>query len=86
MKVSPGLSAYADDPEGASVSVAELVGYAKGKVPKGMLKKSDVRLMATAGMRLLGLRVQEQILEVTRRVLRDSGFQFREDWVSVISG
>ncbi|CAA7031174.1 unnamed protein product [Microthlaspi erraticum] len=86
MKLSPGLSAYADNPEGASVSVAELVEFAKRKVPTGMLKKSDVRLMATAGMRLLELPVQERILEVTRRVLRSSGFQFREEWVSVISG
>ncbi|XP_024008898.1 probable apyrase 4 [Eutrema salsugineum] len=86
MKLSPGLSSYADNPDGASVSVAELVEFAKGRVPKGMLKKSDIRLMATAGMRLLEMPVQEQILQVTRSVLRSSGFKFREEWASVISG
>ncbi|CAN8293586.1 unnamed protein product [Cochlearia groenlandica] len=42
--------------------------------------------MATAGMRLLDVNVQEQILEVVRGVLRDSGFKFRDEWASVISG
>ncbi|CAH2037774.1 unnamed protein product [Thlaspi arvense] len=86
LKLSPGLSSYADKPDGASVSVAKLVEFAKGRVPSGMLKKSDVRLMATAGMRLLDVSVQEKILQVTRGVLRSSGFNFRDEWASVISG
>ncbi|CAA0202744.1 unnamed protein product [Arabidopsis thaliana] len=86
LKLSPGLSAYADNPEGVSESVTELVEFAKKRVHKGKLKKSDIRLMATAGMRLLELPVQEQILDVTRRVLRSSGFDFRDEWASVISG
>ncbi|KAL1207708.1 putative apyrase 4 [Cardamine amara subsp. amara] len=86
LKLSPGFSAYADNPEGASESVTELVEFAKTRVPKGMLKEIDIRLMATAGMRLLELNVQEQILEVTRRVLRSSGFRFQDEWAFVISG
>lgn len=86
LKLSPGLSSYADNPQGASVSVAELVEFAKGRVPKEMLKKSEIRLMATAGMRLLDVSVQEEILEVTRGVLRSSGFKFQDEWASVISG
>ncbi|KAL0723426.1 hypothetical protein Bca4012_038025 [Brassica carinata] len=86
LKLSPGLSSYADNPERASVSVAELVEFAKGRVPKAMLKNSEIRLMATAGMRLLDVSVQEQILEVTREVLRSSGFKFQDEWASVISG
>ncbi|XP_010476528.1 PREDICTED: probable apyrase 4 isoform X1 [Camelina sativa] len=85
-KLSPGLSAYGDNPEGVSESVTELVEFAKRRVPKRVLEESDIRLMATAGMRLLELSVQERILEVTRRVLRSSGFVFREEWASVISG
>ncbi|KAJ0256964.1 hypothetical protein HA466_0079150 [Hirschfeldia incana] len=86
LKLSPGLSSYADNPQGASVSLKELVEFAKGRVPKEMLKKSEIRLMATAGMRLLDVSVQEQILEVTRGVLRSSGFKFQDEWASVISG
>uniref|UniRef100_A0A1J3CPI0 apyrase n=1 Tax=Noccaea caerulescens TaxID=107243 RepID=A0A1J3CPI0_NOCCA len=86
LKLSPGLSSYADNPEGASASVTELVEFAKGRVPVGMLEKSEIRLMATAGMRLLEVSVQEQILQVTRAVLRSSGFMFQDEWASVISG
>ncbi|XP_010554315.1 PREDICTED: probable apyrase 6 isoform X2 [Tarenaya hassleriana] len=86
LKVNPGLSAYADDPNGAAVSLSELVEFAKRRIPKGLRMESEIRLMATAGMRLLELPAQERILEVVRRVLRSSGFKFRDDWASVISG
>lgn len=86
LKLHPGLSAYADDPDGASVSLMELVEFAKGRIPKGMWMETEVRLMATAGMRLLELSVQEKILQVTRKVLESSGFMFREEWASIISG
>ncbi|CAD5312681.1 unnamed protein product [Arabidopsis thaliana] len=86
LKLTPGLSAYADNPEGASVSVTKLLEFAKQRIPKRMFRRSDIRLMATAGMRLLEVPVQEQILEVTRRVLRSSGFMFRDEWATVISG
>lgn len=86
LKLHPGLSAYADDPDGASLSLTELVEFAKGRVPKGMWMDTEVRLMATAGMRLLDSSVQEKILQVTRRVLKSSGFLFRDEWASVISG
>ncbi|KAL1215302.1 putative apyrase 6 [Cardamine amara subsp. amara] len=86
LKLHPGLSAFADDPNGASVSLTELIEFAKGRIPKGMWMETEVRLMATAGMRLLELPVQEKILNVARRVLKSSGFLFRDEWASVISG
>ncbi|KAF8117564.1 hypothetical protein N665_0009s0084 [Sinapis alba] len=86
LKLHPGLSSYVDDPDGASVALTELVEFAKGRVPKGMWVETEVRLMATAGMRLLDVPVQEKILQVTRRVLKASGFMFRDEWASVISG
>ncbi|KFK33477.1 hypothetical protein AALP_AA5G018300 [Arabis alpina] len=86
LKLHPGLSAYSDDPDGASLSLMELVEFAKGRIPKGLWKETEVRLMATAGMRLVELSVQEKILGVARRVLKSSGFLFRDEWASVISG
>lgn len=86
MRVNPGLSAYAEDPEGAGAAVAQLVEFAKRNVPTEQWAKADVRLMATAGMRLLHRLDQEKILNVCRRVLRASGFRFRDDWATVISG
>ena len=86
MRVSPGLSSYAEDPEGAGMSVGELVEFGKGKVPRERWGDTEIRLMATAGMRLLGPEAQGRILEACRRALRRSGFKFRDDWASVITG
>ncbi|XP_052200135.1 probable apyrase 6 [Diospyros lotus] len=86
LRVNPGLSAYAEDPDGAGGSLKELVEFAKKRVPKDSWGDTEVRLMGTAGLRLLDLVVQDRILESCRRVLRLSGFKFRDDWASVITG
>ncbi|KAJ9549063.1 hypothetical protein OSB04_021606 [Centaurea solstitialis] len=86
MRVSPGLSAFAEHPEGAGESLLELLMFARERVPEKEWGKTEVRLMATAGLRILDLGVQELILESCRNVLRVSRFEFRDGWASVISG
>ncbi|KAI7737421.1 hypothetical protein M8C21_001612 [Ambrosia artemisiifolia] len=86
MRVGPGLSAFVEDLNGAGESVLELLEFAKRRVPRGNWGETEVRLMATGGLRMLDLSVQERILEACREVLRSSGFAFRDDWASVISG
>ncbi|CAL1390199.1 unnamed protein product [Linum trigynum] len=86
MRVTPGLSAYAEDPESAGASLNELLEFGKERVPRGLWGDTEIRLMATAGMRLLDVDVQRRILESCRRVLRQSGFAFLDEWASVITG
>ncbi|KAH6798496.1 GDA1/CD39 nucleoside phosphatase family protein [Perilla frutescens var. frutescens] len=86
MRVNPGLSAYAEDPQGVSAAVGQLVEFAKRNVPRERWGDTEIRLMATAGMRLLDKEDQEKIFNACRRTLRASGFMFRDDWASVISG
>lgn len=86
MRVNPGLSAYAGDLQGAGASVAQLVEFAKRHVPRERWGDTEIRLMATAGLRLLRNEDQEKILNACRRTLRASGFRFRDDWASIISG
>lgn len=86
MRVNPGLSAYAEDPDGAGRSLEELLAYGKNRVPRDQWGITEIRLMATAGLRILEVNVQNQILESCRRVLRSSGFNFRDEWASVITG
>ncbi|KAK9050998.1 hypothetical protein SSX86_027623 [Deinandra increscens subsp. villosa] len=86
VRVSPGLSAFGEDPHRAGASVLELLDFARKRIPKVNWGKTEVRLMATAGLRMLDSSVQERILESCRKVLRASGFAFRNDWASVISG
>ncbi|KAD7116500.1 hypothetical protein E3N88_03768 [Mikania micrantha] len=86
MRVSPGLSAFADDLIGAGESVLELLEFARKRIPTENWGQTEVRLMATGGLRMLDLGVQERILESCRKVLRSSGFAFRDDWAEVITG
>ncbi|KAJ0436275.1 putative apyrase [Helianthus annuus] len=86
MRVSPGLSSFVEDVDGAGESVMELLAFAKRRIPDEKWGETEVRLMATAGLRMLDLNMQERILDACRTVLRRSGFVFRDDWASVISG
>lgn len=86
LKVNPGLSAYAEDPAGAGKSLMELLDYGKSQIPRDQWEVTEVRLMATAGLRMLEVDVQNQILDSCRSVLRSSGFKFRDEWASVITG
>lgn len=51
-----------------------------------MWARTPVRLMATAGLRLLAAQQAEDILAACREVLASSGFQFHSSWVELISG
>ncbi|KNA22872.1 hypothetical protein SOVF_029810 [Spinacia oleracea] len=86
MRVSPGLSSFKEVPDRAGESLVELVEFGKRIVPREFWGDTEVRLMATAGLRLLDLNVQDRILESCRRLMRSSGLKFRDDWASVITG
>lgn len=86
LRVRPGLSAFSDDPDAAGGSLRELVEFGKGRVPREHWGDTEIRLMATAGLRLLDPELQERILGSCRQVLRSSGFKFKDDWASVITG
>lgn len=86
MRVSPGLSSYEEDSDRAGESLMDLLQFGKRRVPKELWGETEIRLMATAGLRLLNVKVQQSILESCRRVLRFSGFKFHDDWASVITG
>lgn len=86
LRVNPGLSAFADNPEAAGESLMKLLEFGKGRIPNEFWVDTEIRLMATAGLRLLELAVQNRILNSCRRVLQASGFKFRDEWASVITG
>ncbi|PPD82955.1 hypothetical protein GOBAR_DD20109 [Gossypium barbadense] len=86
LKVNPGLSAYVEYPEAVSDSLGKLLEFGRKKVPRKQLAETEIRLMATAGLRLLDVELQERILDECRKVLRVSGFKFHDEWASVITG
>ncbi|KAM7269315.1 hypothetical protein ACFE04_024812 [Oxalis oulophora] len=86
MRVNPGLSSYADDPDGAGESLNELLEFAEKHVKEEAWKETEIRLMATAGLRLLDLETQGRILDACRLKLKGSSFKFSDEWASVITG
>ncbi|GJN31630.1 hypothetical protein PR202_gn00079 [Eleusine coracana subsp. coracana] len=85
MRVSPGLSSFAAEPARAGESLRLLMEFARDKVG-GAVGETEVRLMATAGLRLLDESAQEAILASCRDALRASGFRFEDAWAKVIPG
>ncbi|GAQ83030.1 nucleoside phosphatase family protein [Klebsormidium nitens] len=86
LKIRPGLSSFADNPSAAGASLTQLMEFARENVPASKRAETPIFLMATAGLRRVEASVAEEILESCRKVLAGSGFMFRPDWASVISG
>jgi apyrase len=86
MRTSPGVSYFVDEPGKAGKSLGKLIGFAKENVGQNRVGSTEIRLMATAGLRMVNEEVTEEILKSCRSVLRDSGFKFQDDWASVIPG
>ncbi|CAM6105167.1 unnamed protein product [Calypogeia fissa] len=85
-KVRPGLSSFSSDPTQAGKSLEPLLEFARERVPESDRDVTRLYLMATAGLRLLTKDLQDGILDSCRALLRNSGFYFKDDWASVITG
>ena len=84
--VEPGLSHYASDPSQAGESLVPLLDFAYNHVPEDQWATTPVRLMATAGLRLVPELGRNSILDNCRSTLASSRFVFRRNWALVIPG
>jgi len=75
MSIQPGLSAYAKDPSAAAASLDALLEEAKRVVPKSLHNCTPVEVKATAGLRLLGTKESQAILDEVRTRL-ETKFDF----------
>ncbi len=69
---SSGLSAYADDPEGAAHSLDPLLDAALKVVPDKLKACSPIAVKATAGLRLIGPEKSDKILAAVRARIETS--------------
>ncbi|KAJ6403153.1 hypothetical protein OIU84_015134 [Salix udensis] len=85
MKARPGLGGFVEDPDNAGGLIEGLVEFAKKRVPRREWGNAGVQLMVS-GEEMVGLEgeLKERILEVCRKVLRGSGFVFKDEWAHVI--
>lgn len=79
MKVRPGLAL---DPD----SIAHLIAFAKRRVPKKERRNTKIQLMVGAHLNNLGPESRDKVLESCRKLLRSSGFLFKDQWARVIPG
>ncbi|GFR41027.1 hypothetical protein Agub_g1459, partial [Astrephomene gubernaculifera] len=86
MAVEPGLSAHAGHPRLAAASLQPLLDFAYEHVPPQRWSVTPVRLLATAGLRLLSEQQQVDILAACRELLAASRLCFKPEWATVIGG
>ena len=87
MRVKPGLSSFASDPNGAGESLRPLYEFARALVPHAYIARTPIVLMATAGLRSVPDRgARDAILRSCRASLARSPFLFRDGWAQVIAG
>ncbi|KAI9178785.1 Golgi apyrase [Blastocladiella emersonii ATCC 22665] len=90
LKTEPGISSYATHPGGLRTALIPLLQFAAEIVPARLHGTTPVRVMATAGMRLLSLADQATVIDAVCGVLKDFAFagapQGCHATVRVISG
>ncbi|KAF8838351.1 hypothetical protein BDN67DRAFT_971708 [Paxillus ammoniavirescens] len=69
-KVEPGLSSFADNPEGVPGYLEPLLEHARSQIPPSLESDTPLFLLATAGMRLLTPIQQARILNAACTYLR----------------
>ena len=87
LKVEPGLSAYADKPQDALMSLVPLMKHASAHIPTTAQKAARLMVLATAGLRMVPELKSQAILKTLAQGLPEKcQFQVRRDDVRIISG
>ncbi|KAI0053935.1 hypothetical protein FA95DRAFT_1529729 [Auriscalpium vulgare] len=69
-KVEPGISTFAENPDGLATYLAPLLEHARSQIPPSRHAETPLFLLATAGMRLLTPEQQASVLETTCHFLK----------------
>lgn len=86
LRKNPGISAFKDNIDGLDEYFEPFMEFILEKVKPKYFETTHIFLKATAGMRLLDRRDQQAILYKIRSIFRETPFQFKDSYVSIISG
>ncbi|KAF8503664.1 nucleoside phosphatase family-domain-containing protein [Russula emetica] len=70
LKVEPGISSFADNPDDIPAYLAPLLRHAQSHIPPSLHHQTPLFLLATAGMRLLSPEAQAAVLRSTCQFLK----------------
>ncbi|CAD8124942.1 unnamed protein product [Paramecium sonneborni] len=86
-KIKPGISSFASKINDIPTYLQPLIDFAISNVPQEMMSYTPIMLGATAGMRLLSIQQQTDIIKQVQHLFLKSGFLFlSEQWARVITG
>lgn len=86
-QLKPGLSAYADEPHKAALSLKSLLDLALETIPAKLHASTPIMIGATAGLRLLPDGKADQILDEVRHWVRSNyPFKLEDEDVKILSG
>ncbi|KWU43586.1 hypothetical protein RHOSPDRAFT_19392 [Rhodotorula sp. JG-1b] len=89
LKVEPGISTLGGDPDAVGEYLRPLIEFAASVIPHDQLASTPIYLLATAGMRLLPARQQQNVLSAACSYIRDA-FPFHlpdcDQQIRIISG
>ncbi|CAD8122222.1 unnamed protein product [Paramecium sonneborni] len=86
-KVKPGISTFASKINEIANYLQPLIDFAISNVPQEMISYTPIMLGATAGMRMLPIQQQRDIIKQVQHLFSKSGFLFlSEQWARVITG
>mmetsp|Transcript_764 Transcript_764/g.1018 ORF Transcript_764/g.1018 Transcript_764/m.1018 type:complete len:257 (+) Transcript_764:1-771(+) len=84
LKVRPGLSSFANDPQKAGDSIKGLLDFMREHIPVAERSSAPVYLKATAGLRMLPIQKSSAILDSVKKIFRESEFAFDDDHGAII--
>ncbi|XP_071435307.1 ectonucleoside triphosphate diphosphohydrolase 4 isoform X2 [Pithys albifrons albifrons] len=87
MKIKPGISEFANNPDKVSDYISPLLSFAAEHVPRAKHKETPLYILCTAGMRILPESQQKAILEdLLTDIPVQFDFLFSDSHAEVISG
>ncbi|KAK1564663.1 hypothetical protein Q3G72_008379 [Acer saccharum] len=86
LQTVPGLDKYVGNASGVRASLEPLILWAESLVPVERRKDTPIFVLATAGLRRLGVEDAGRILDDVEAVVKEYTFVHRKSWIRVLSG